>query len=197
MGDFDRNGRSSRGRSGGFRGRDSGRDGFGRGRSDRSGGRDRGGDRERYGGRDRDRDRRSERHEMHSVICDKCGKDCEVPFKPTQGKPIYCSDCFKDKSREAGSRSGFGGLSEKPIDNANLDKINEKLNRILKILEEHVKGKPELKKPKKQDKKIEEEKPKKTELPVLEKPKKIEEQPKLEYAKNIEKPKKKKPKKKK
>ena len=144
MGDFDRNARSGRGRSGGFGRRDSDRGGFGR---DRSGGSDR-----RSGGFDR-RDRRSERHEMHSVVCDKCGKDCEVPFRPTQGKPIYCNDCFKDKSREAGSRSEFGRPSEKQS-NENLDQINKKLDKILKILEAakgHFKEKeqPELKKPKK------------------------------------------------
>jgi CxxC-x17-CxxC domain-containing protein len=100
----------------------------------------------RFSRRDRDRDRPSE---MHSAICDKCGKDCEVPFKPTQGKPIYCSDCFRDKSREAGSRSGFGKPSEKPS-NENFDQINKKLDRILSILEsakKPVEKKPEFKKP--------------------------------------------------
>ena len=148
MGDFDRN--FNRGRSGKSR--------FDRNRSGRSGGRDRGGD--------RGRDRRSERHEMHKAICDKCGKDCEVPFKPTQGKPIYCDDCFKDKSREAGSRSEVGKQS-----NENLDQINKKLDKILNILgaaKEPVEDLPEFKKPKKEEKpkKIEEEQP------DLEKPKK-------------------------
>jgi|TARA_Y100000310_G_scaffold345431_1_gene464899 CxxC-x17-CxxC domain-containing protein len=129
MGDFDRN--FDRKRSGRSRGRDSGR--FDRGRSGRFGG--------------RGRDRRSERHEMHSAICDKCGKDCEVPFKPTEGKPIYCNDCFKDPSREAGSRSESGKQS-----NENFDQINKKLDKILKILEAapvEEKEKPELKKAKK------------------------------------------------
>jgi len=116
----------------------------GRGRSDRN--RPRFNRRDR--GRDRGRDRRSERHEMHPAKCDKCGKECEVPFKPTQGKPIYCNDCFKDKSREAGSRSEMG----KPINNENFDKINKKLDMILNILEAQEpveeKEQPELKKPK-------------------------------------------------
>jgi len=135
MGDFNRN--FDRRRSGRSGGRDFGR--FDRGRS---GGFDR---------RGRGRDRRSERHEMHSGVCDKCGKDCEVPFKPTQGKPLYCDDCFKDRSREAGSRSEFGKQS-----NENLDQINKKLDKILKILEapkEPVEEQPELKKPKKKAKK--------------------------------------------
>ena len=87
---------------------------------------------------------------MHSAICDKCGKDCEVPFKPTQGKPLYCDDCFKDKNREVGSRSEFG----KPINNENFDYINKKLDKILKILETtkepvEEKEQPELKKSRK------------------------------------------------
>jgi len=32
--------------------------------------------------------------EMHKATCSKCGKECEVPFKPTEGKPVYCKDCY-------------------------------------------------------------------------------------------------------
>jgi CxxC-x17-CxxC domain-containing protein len=32
--------------------------------------------------------------EMHDVICSNCGRPTQVPFKPTSGKPVYCSDCF-------------------------------------------------------------------------------------------------------
>ncbi len=35
--------------------------------------------------------------EMHKAVCDKCKKKCEVPFKPTQGKPVYCNDCHVKK----------------------------------------------------------------------------------------------------
>lgn len=41
------------------------------------------------------RRRDSGRPTMHRAVCDECGKDCEVPFRPTGDKPIYCSDCFK------------------------------------------------------------------------------------------------------
>tara|TARA_Y100000310_G_scaffold345853_1_gene471423 strand:+ start:8267 stop:8788 length:522 start_codon:yes stop_codon:yes gene_type:complete len=169
MGDFDRNAggrRSGRGRS------DRGRGGFGRGRSGGFGGRDRDDDRgrdRRSGGFDR-RGRGRDRHEMHSATCDKCGNECEVPFKPTSGKPLYCDDCFKDKSREAGSRSEFG----KPRNNENLDQINKKLDKILNILEGHVK----------EDKPKKKEKAKKLDLPDLEEPKIIEEKkPKKKKAK--------------
>ncbi|MFW6230721.1 MAG: CxxC-x17-CxxC domain-containing protein [Nanoarchaeota archaeon] len=32
--------------------------------------------------------------EMHKTTCADCGKECEVPFKPTGDRPVYCKDCF-------------------------------------------------------------------------------------------------------
>ena len=32
--------------------------------------------------------------EMHKAVCADCKKDCEVPFKPTEGKPVYCKECY-------------------------------------------------------------------------------------------------------
>ncbi|WP_165076227.1 CxxC-x17-CxxC domain-containing protein [Methanogenium sp. MK-MG] len=32
--------------------------------------------------------------EMHKATCADCGKECEVPFRPTEGRPVYCNDCF-------------------------------------------------------------------------------------------------------
>ena len=32
--------------------------------------------------------------EMHKTTCSDCGQECEVPFKPIEGKPVYCRDCF-------------------------------------------------------------------------------------------------------
>ncbi len=34
--------------------------------------------------------------EMHKATCNKCKKECEVPFKPTEGKPVYCRECYAD-----------------------------------------------------------------------------------------------------
>ncbi len=45
-----------------------------------------------------DRDNR-DRVPKHQAVCAKCGKTCEVPFKPTGDKPVYCSECFKGKSQ--------------------------------------------------------------------------------------------------
>ncbi len=35
--------------------------------------------------------------EMHKATCSECGEECEVPFKPTEGKPVYCKECFRKK----------------------------------------------------------------------------------------------------
>jgi CxxC-x17-CxxC domain-containing protein len=33
--------------------------------------------------------------QMFAATCSQCGKETEVPFRPTNGKPVYCSDCFR------------------------------------------------------------------------------------------------------
>ena len=33
--------------------------------------------------------------EMFAATCSSCGREAKVPFKPTNGKPVYCSDCFR------------------------------------------------------------------------------------------------------
>lgn len=87
MGKFNRGERGDRGDRGG--------------RSDRGsfgGGRKFGGDRGGFGRGDR------ERPTMHEAVCSECGKDCEVPFRPTGDKPVYCSYCFGKKEEAGGDR---------------------------------------------------------------------------------------------
>lgn len=48
---------------------------------------------------------------MHKATCSDCGNSCEVPFRPSGDKPVYCSNCFgakKENSGERGSRKDFG-----------------------------------------------------------------------------------------
>lgn len=105
------------------------------GRSGGFGGRSRGG----FGGRGfRGRDSgRSDRRplEMHDVVCSKCGKQCQVPFKPTGNKPVLCRDCFRNKDDSSGSRnqdrpSQSGASSEQ------FNQINAKLDKIIKVLQD-------------------------------------------------------------
>jgi CxxC-x17-CxxC domain-containing protein len=32
--------------------------------------------------------------QMYPAICAECGKECEVPFEPREGRPVYCSECY-------------------------------------------------------------------------------------------------------
>ena len=78
--------------------RDSNKFGRGRGKggkSRRGGGRGRGGGGYRGGGGG---GHRGPPREMHSGICADCGKQTEVPFKPTGDRAVYCRDCY-DKHR--------------------------------------------------------------------------------------------------
>ena len=34
---------------------------------------------------------------MTKIKCSECGKEDEVPFKPREGSPVYCKDCFFKK----------------------------------------------------------------------------------------------------
>src|SRR3989344_1994197 len=31
---------------------------------------------------------------LYKATCSECHKACEVPFRPTGAKPVYCKDCF-------------------------------------------------------------------------------------------------------
>jgi CxxC-x17-CxxC domain-containing protein len=78
---------------------------------------------------------------MHEVICDKCGQSCEVPFKPTKGKPVYCNDCFRKDERQE-PRPNYPkrefrpehGSSKRDNLEADIQQINAKLDRILEML---------------------------------------------------------------
>ena len=80
----------SRGSEGGkkFRKTDSGKQKFGSR-----------GDHNRFGDRDSGRN-----VNMHKAICSECGSRCELPFKPTGDKPVFCSDCFGNRAHS--SRAG-------------------------------------------------------------------------------------------
>ncbi len=94
---------------------------------------------------------------MHKAVCFECGKDCEVPFRPTGGKPVFCSICFDKKGgSESRSRGGFDGRPErsferdnsfkprfddkkfgdnkKPFNDGKLDEVISKLDKIIRLL---------------------------------------------------------------
>ncbi len=85
------------------------------------------GNRERsFGSRDRGSSGRSS--EMFTVTCDKCGKECQVPFKPTGNKPVLCSECFRGKSDSA-PRTNSSGITQEQF-----EILNKKLDMIIEAL---------------------------------------------------------------
>ncbi len=79
--------------------------------------------------------------EMHKAICSNCGKECEVPFRPTGEKPVYCRDCFQQMN---GGRQDDRNVprpaftprnEERPQQNDQLAALSAKVDRILSILE--------------------------------------------------------------
>jgi len=46
--------------------------------------------------------RRSER-KFYQVICADCRKQCEVPFRPSPDRPVYCKECFAKRKSSSGS----------------------------------------------------------------------------------------------
>ncbi len=103
-----------------------------------------------WGGGDRSDNRPTT---FHKAICSKCGKPCEVPFRPVNGKPIFCRDCFvktgdiaadgragdrfprKDfhSNRDSSPRAEGGSNSEVL---KQLEIMNAKLERLIKAVEE-------------------------------------------------------------
>ena len=39
------------------------------------------------------------------TTCSACGKDTTVPFRPTQGRPVFCKECFQQRKF-----AGAGGV---------------------------------------------------------------------------------------
>lgn len=137
------------GSRGGFGDRDRGsRGGFGE-RSDRGdrggfGGRDRG-SRGGFGGRGGFGD--DSVRTMHRATCAECGNSCEVPFKPTGEKPVYCSTCFGSRQdspmehrseRRSSERFDRPAPAAKPEHNHRLEEkleaISVKLDKLMNIL---------------------------------------------------------------
>lgn len=87
-----------------------------------------------------DRDRRGPA-EMHQAVCDNCRKNCEVPFRPTSGKPIFCSDCFQS-NRGSDSRRSEGRNFERSEDRQMFEAICDECRNSCKVPFQPSGGKP-------------------------------------------------------
>jgi CxxC-x17-CxxC domain-containing protein len=87
------------------------RGGFGGGRGGRDDRGGRGDDKPVFYGKSRGGDRSTDREQrMFKAICSDCNKSCDVPFKPSSDKPVFCRDCFSAK-RDRETREYKAGLA--------------------------------------------------------------------------------------
>lgn len=155
MGKFNRDNRDSRG------------GGFNKNRGDF------GGNRGGFGGGNRFNNDRGP-VTMHDATCDECKRPCQVPFRPTGDRPIYCKNCFDKRGggRELGRFAGAAGnvspdgFSTNDI-KTQLAMINIKLDKLVKALGENNKPAPVKKEEVSAPKVVA------TETPVVEKAKKV------------------------
>lgn len=118
----------------------------------RGGGYDRGGRGDRgFGGGGGGRGDRGFDKQMFPATCADCGNRCEVPFKPTNSKPVLCNDCFRgsDRANDRGprperrndrfSRDERPVRNDRPAQNDNsreqFEQLNVKLDMIIKEID--------------------------------------------------------------
>ena len=85
---------------------------------------------DRFRGRFRENQNSRRFNNMYDVTCNKCRNKCQVPFKPTGSKPIYCDSCFKKNNQLNQDRASTSDSSSEQF-----NQVNAKLDRILKVLE--------------------------------------------------------------
>lgn len=59
---------------------------------------------------------------MHEAICADCHKPCQVPFRPTNDRPVYCRDCFAKHGGPEKSR--FNDAPRKDFSNNSRPQFN-------------------------------------------------------------------------
>ncbi len=80
--------------------------------------------------------------EMHKSVCADCGKECEVPFRPTGDRPVYCTECWaknrpprrEDRRQRVYPREDRQRTPSPTSENIDLQILAE-LRRIREVLE--------------------------------------------------------------
>lgn len=86
---------------------------------------------------------------LYKATCSNCGESCDVPFKPVNGKPVFCRNCFvKTADTATAGRAGdrfakreFTPRNAAPQSDSNaavlkqLEIMNAKLERLIAAVE--------------------------------------------------------------
>lgn len=72
---------------------------------------------------------------MHKAVCADCKKQCEVPFVPSSGRPVYCQECFS-RRKSGGFNAAADGrprqmtIAQMPV--INKPQVNDKKKSVIK-----------------------------------------------------------------
>lgn len=90
-------------------------------------------------------DNRSRSMVKYPAICDQCKQNCEVPFRPTGNKPIYCSNCFEGKrdgpedrkTRRFDNKTSNYQVNDKAREQLTktIEKLDNKIDKLIEIME--------------------------------------------------------------
>lgn len=79
-------------------------------------------------------DHRHEDRPMFQATCNACGEACQVPFKPVNGRPVFCRNCFKKDGDEKPARDfsprEFSPRQERQVERPRTDHSGEALKAI-------------------------------------------------------------------
>ena len=83
-----------------------------------------------------DNSNRNKNRMMHKTICADCKKECEVPFRPSGDRPVYCRECFARRKAGNSLRTGIDSKpKEAPLAQINLideKQVSEKNKLVIK-----------------------------------------------------------------
>lgn len=54
---------------------------------------------------------RPRKRNFTEAICADCNKECEVPFKPSGDRPVYCKECFSKRKEGSSFKAKYGSKS--------------------------------------------------------------------------------------
>ncbi|MFA5271106.1 MAG: CxxC-x17-CxxC domain-containing protein [Candidatus Omnitrophota bacterium] len=62
---------------------------------------------------------------MHKAICADCRKPCEVPFRPSGDRPVYCQECFSRRKTPNPFKPNINNSSKQiaPVQTAPIDRL--------------------------------------------------------------------------
>lgn len=76
---------------------------------------------------------------VFDAVCSGCGKSCQVPFRPSAGKEVFCDNCFgKMKGGDSFSRNESRGEFPRVSGGQNIDAVVRQLQVVASKLDQLI-----------------------------------------------------------